>query len=190
MSSPAAASMRPAWLDAPVIKEGVLEKKLKIQGYQDRFFVLRSKTLVYYKTETDAHTAPEKPLGVIPLKVRRMDGCIEVTQLSDGRMDGLSDGRMTHMRSGGVHGHAREWRPDGTCVTRGRHRERQRDTETERENVCMCVCLEKNSNKKKVNRCDWASPGDTCGCVICFSAAADTNGESVCVFVCVSMDVG
>ena len=94
---------------------------------------------------------------------------------------------MTHMRSGGVHGHAREWRPDGTCMTRGRVREGER--ERRRMCVCMCVCLETN-NKKKVNRYDWASPGDTCGCVICVSAAADTNGESVCVFVCVSMDVG
>lgn len=53
----------------------------------------------------------------------------------------------------------------------------------------VCVCLE--TNNKKMNRCDWPSPGDMCGCVICVSAAAaDTNGESVCVFVRVSMDVG
>ena len=48
-----------------------MEKKLKIQGYQQRYFVLRSKTLVYYKSHADAEGAPEKPLGVIPLKVRR-----------------------------------------------------------------------------------------------------------------------
>ena len=54
---------------------------------------------------------------------------------------------MTHMRSGGVYGHAREWRPDGTCMTRGRVREGER--EREKENVCVYVCVPGNEQQKK-----------------------------------------
>ena len=40
-----------------------------IQGFQSRYFVLRSKTLFYYKSQSEADSHPDKPLGVIPLKV-------------------------------------------------------------------------------------------------------------------------